>query len=53
MPDYIRDLQPAKWGTTINLRCKNVALPMSLMGQKATSAGIQAMSALTPISDID
>jgi hypothetical protein len=34
MMDYIRDLRSAKWGSMINLRCKNLETPMSAMGQK-------------------
>jgi hypothetical protein len=26
MADYIRDLRPMKWGSMINLRCKNLAV---------------------------
>jgi hypothetical protein len=35
-------------GATINLRCKNLELPMSLMGQKRTRHGRFVMSALPP-----
>jgi hypothetical protein len=34
--DYSRDLRPAECGEKINLRRKNVELPMSLMGHKRT-----------------
>jgi hypothetical protein len=33
--DYIRDLRPAKWGSTVNLRRKNPRSPMSPLGQQA------------------
>jgi hypothetical protein len=31
--DYRRDLLPAKWGSTVNLRRKNPRSPMSQLGQ--------------------
>jgi hypothetical protein len=30
--DYSRDLRPAKWGSMINLRCKNLELLTSALG---------------------
>jgi hypothetical protein len=39
--------------TTPNLRCKNLEMPMSALGQKRTWRGEFAMSALPPKADID
>ena len=52
MPDYIRDLQRAKWGAATNLRRKNLELPMSALGQNRTSKRVEGMSALPPKADI-
>jgi hypothetical protein len=49
---YSRDLRPAKWRLTINLRCKRLELPMSVLGQKRTLRGVGPMSALPPKADI-
>ena len=38
--NYIRDLRSAKWGLTINLRCKNPEPPTSALGQKLDIAGV-------------
>jgi hypothetical protein len=46
--DYIRDLRPAKWGST----CKNPEPPMSALGQKQTLDYRQSMFALPPKADI-
>jgi hypothetical protein len=52
MAYYIRDLRQAKWGTTINLRCKNLEMLMSALGQKQTLRHLQSMSALPSKADI-
>jgi hypothetical protein len=40
-------------GATINLRCKNLELPMSAWGQHRTFHEVPLMSALPPKADID
>jgi hypothetical protein len=38
-------MRPAKWGVTINLRCKNRELRMSLMGQYLPKLDVRVTSA--------
>jgi hypothetical protein len=52
MNDYIRDLQPAKWGSGVSLRGSDPEPLMSAMGQKRTLACPRRMSAIPPKADI-
>ena len=49
MPDYIRDLRPAKWGSGVSLHSSNPGPLMSALGQNQT---LQRISALPPKADI-
>jgi len=40
-----------KWGATINLRCKNLAPPMSQLGQSQTFDDVCITSVKPPIAD--
>jgi hypothetical protein len=46
MPDYIRDLRQAKWGSGVSLHGSNPEPLMSALGQKRTLELSPAMSAL-------
>ena len=52
MPDYIRDLRPAKWGSGVSLHGSKPEPLMSALGQKQTSAHVRVMSALPPKADM-
>ena len=52
MPDYIRDLRPAKWGSGVSLHSSNPGPLMSALGHKRTFRDADAMSALPPKADI-
>src|SRR5262249_18387525 len=50
--DYIRDLRPVKWGSSVSLHGSNREMLMCGLGHWRTFSEVFAMSALPPKADI-